>query len=80
MEREFYEFAIRFDLGPNEALWIPAVFDRCGAKVEMSRQDLVQEAKSNLKLAQYLVDVIKRLAGSEEGIELYQEFLAEREV
>ena len=63
LTQEIAVFANRFNLNPNEAVWLPATFENIAKKVGMSVRGLVSEATyNNRELGEYIATTIKGLA------------------
>lgn len=56
-------FAGRFNLSPDEAVVLPALFEKAASEVNMPRAALVAEATyRNIKLGEYLAQVAREVA------------------
>ena len=73
-----YSFAEKFDLQPSEAMLLPSVFEVAAKAVRMDQERLIQRAGLNQELAEYIVELVKELAQTTMGKEMYEDFLEER--
>lgn len=73
-----YSFAEKFDLQPSEAMLLPGVFEVAAKAVRMDQERLIQRAGLNQELAEYIVELVKELAQTTMGKEMYEDFLEER--
>lgn len=65
---EYAIFAARFNVSPDHAFALPAVFEGAAAKVGRNPRALLAEATyRNNMLGRYLANVVSRVATNQEG-------------
>ena len=71
-------FAKKFNLKPNEALLLPGLFQVAAQKTDLGEEELMKKAEFNQELGEYMVEMVKKVAKTDEAEEEYQKFLEEK--
>jgi len=69
-------FANKYEVSPNVAMMLPAVFKNAASKVNMNVEELVDAAtEKNAELALYLITIADKCANSKVGMERWNNFI-----
>ena len=71
-------FAKKFNLNPKEALLLPGLFQVAAQKTELGEEELMEKAGFNQELGEYMAQMVKQVAKTDEAEEEYQKFLEEQ--
>ena len=71
-------FAEKYELKPNEAMMLPALFAVAAKKTGINKDELIAQAECNEELGNYLAEMAKKVGGTKAAKEEYEKFLEEK--